>query len=41
MRRARLLGLPVLLTVVTVPLVAGTLVMRDGRRVSGTIVLAC
>ena len=38
MRRARLLGLLVLLTVAAVPLVADTLVMRDGRRVSGTLV---
>jgi len=38
MRRARLLSLLVLLTVAAVPLVADTLVMRDGRRVSGTLV---
>ena len=38
MRRAGLLGLLVLLTVAAVPLVADTLVMRDGRRVSGTLV---
>ena len=38
MRRARLLGLLVLLTVTAVPLAADTLVMRDGRRVTGTLV---
>jgi len=38
MRRGRVSGLLVLLTVATVPLVADTLVMRDGRRVSGTLV---
>jgi len=38
MRRARLLGLLVLLTVAAVPLSADTLVMRDGRRVTGTLV---
>jgi hypothetical protein len=38
MRRARLSGLLVMLSVTTVPLVADTLVMRDGRRVSGTLV---
>jgi len=38
MSRERLSGLLVLLTVATVPLVADTIVMRDGRRVSGTLV---
>ncbi len=38
MRRARLSGVLVLLTVAAAPLVADTLVMRDGRRVSGTLV---
>ena len=38
MSRVRLSGLLVLLTVAAVPLVADTLVMRDGRRVSGTLV---
>lgn len=38
MTRARLSGLLLWLAVATVPLVADTLVMRDGRRVSGTLV---
>ncbi len=38
MSRLRLSGLLVLLTVATVPLVADTLVVRDGRRVPGTLV---
>ena len=38
MSRVRLSGLLVLLTLATVPLVADTLIMRDGRRVSGTLV---
>lgn len=38
MSRRRLSGLLVLLTIATVPLAADTLVMRDGRRVSGTLV---
>ena len=38
MSRVRLSGLLVLLTVAAVPLVADTLVMRDGRRVSGTLI---
>ena len=38
MRRARLSSVLVLLTVAAAPLVADTLVMRDGRRVSGTLV---
>ena len=38
MSRERLSGLLVLLTVASVPLVADTVVMRDGRRVSGTLV---
>ena len=38
MNRERLSGFLVLLTVASVPLVADTIVMRDGRRVSGTLV---
>ena len=38
MSRVRLSGLLMLVTVAAVPLVADTLVMRDGRRVSGTLI---
>ena len=38
MSRVRLSGLLVLVTVAAVPLVADTLVMRDGRRASGTLI---
>lgn len=38
MSRMRLSSVMVLLTVATVPLLADTLVMRDGRRVSGTLI---
>ena len=38
MSRVRLSGLLVLMTVATLPLVADTIVMRDGRRLSGTLI---
>ena len=38
MSRMRLSGVMLVLTVATVPLLADTLVMRDGRRVSGTLI---
>jgi len=38
MSRVRLSGLLVLMTVATVPPVADTIVVRDGRRVSGTFI---